>query len=220
MSAYTRGQRVIHQADALDWLPKQGKLAGCSLVTSMPDFTEFPQLSLEEWKLWFTKAASLVLAACPPEGVVIFYQRDSKKDGAWVDKGYLCQKAAEAAGFAQLWHKVVCRAPAGNVTFGRPAYSHLLCFAPTLRLPLEVASADVIPSPGRVTWTRGMGGKACEVACRFILEQTATRTVVDPFCGHGTVLAVANQMGMDAIGVELSRRRAERARELEVGAIL
>jgi tRNA G10 N-methylase Trm11 len=40
--------------------------------------------------------------------------------------------------------------------------------------------------------------------------------VVDPFCGLGSALAVANALGMDAIGVELSRKRAEKARELKV----
>jgi hypothetical protein len=39
--------------------------------------------------------------------------------------------------------------------------------------------------------------------------------VVDPFCGVGTMLAVANGHGLDAIGVELSRRRAARAMKLQ-----
>jgi hypothetical protein len=42
-----------------------------------------------------------------------------------------------------------------------------------------------------------------------------SRTVVDPFCGHGTVLAIANELGMDAIGVERGGKRARRARELQ-----
>jgi hypothetical protein len=40
--------------------------------------------------------------------------------------------------------------------------------------------------------------------------------VVDPFCGVGTVLAVANALGLDALGVEKNRKRAEQARELVV----
>jgi hypothetical protein len=83
-----------------------------------------------------------------------------------------------------------------------------------VRLPLEAATPDVIPSAGKVTWTRGMGVAACALAVRFVRERTTTRTIVDPFCGHGSVLAVANAAGLDAIGVELGRKRAERAREL------
>jgi tRNA G10 N-methylase Trm11 len=40
--------------------------------------------------------------------------------------------------------------------------------------------------------------------------------VFDPFCGVGTVLAVANALGLDALGVEKSRKRCEQARALTV----
>ena len=59
-----------------------------------------------------------------------------------------------------------------------------------------------------------MGVEACRVACRFVRERTPTRTVVDPFCGRGTVLAVANALGLDAVGVEIARKRARQARAL------
>jgi hypothetical protein len=59
-----------------------------------------------------------------------------------------------------------------------------------------------------------LGSVACREACRWVLENTATRTVVDPFCGVGTVLAVANELGMDAVGVELNKKRARKARSL------
>jgi tRNA G10 N-methylase Trm11 len=39
---------------------------------------------------------------------------------------------------------------------------------------------------------------------------------VDPFCGYGTVLAVANALGLDAVGVDLSARMCARARTLSV----
>jgi tRNA G10 N-methylase Trm11 len=42
--------------------------------------------------------------------------------------------------------------------------------------------------------------------------------VVDPFCGVGTVLAVANALGLEALGVEKARKRAEQARALRVRA--
>ena len=206
--------RLVHHADAIAWLEASPVREGCSFVASLPDFTEFPSLTLGEWKAWFTRAANLIMSRTPGAGVSIFYQRDAKHEGLWIDKSYLIQRAAEAVGAHLLWRKVVCRAPAGQVTFGKPAYSHLLCFSKELRLPLAHSVADVLPEPGRVTWARGMGTRACELACRFVLEETSTCTIVDPFCGHGTVLAVANAMGLSAEGVELSRKRAERARAL------
>jgi hypothetical protein len=208
--------RTIHHANALDWLAQQGVVEGASFISSLPDFTEFPSKSLDEWKEWFIAAAVAVLKSCPDDGVVIFYQRDSKKDGAWVDKGFLCQKAAEQTGHAQIWHKIVCRAPPGTTTWGKPAFSHLLCFSKTIRVPLADSTVDVLPIAGKTTWTRGMGVKACIAACNFVLNHTPTRTIVDPFCGHGTVLSVANQLGMSAVGVELSRKRAEKAQLLTI----
>lgn len=214
--ARPEGQRTVDCADALVWLEGRPVLEGCSAITSLPDVSEFPELSLAEWKQWFIHAAVLVLSKVPTQGVAIFYQTDVKKDGAWVDKGYLISKAAEEAGCELLWHKVVCRRTPGTVTFGRPAYSHMLCFSRGIRVDLGKATPDVLPDAGEVTWTRGMGLQACLAACRFILEHTSTRTVVDPFCGHGTVLAVANALGLDAVGVELSRKRAKKARALRV----
>ena len=61
-----------------------------------------------------------------------------------------------------------------------------------------------------------MGIDVCEFACKYVLNHTTTRTIVDPFCGRGTVVSVANRYGMPSIGVELSRRRAGRARRLRV----
>jgi hypothetical protein len=211
--------REVHCADALPWLAARGVLEGCSLITSLPDLSELPGLSVPEWKAWFVGAAAAVLRACPPDGVTIFFQTDVKPGGTWLDKGYLVSKAAEAVGVETLWHKVVCRRPAGTVTFGRPAYSHLLCFSRGLRDELSRASADVLPEAGPTPWTRGMGAKACELACRYVLERTPTRTVVDPFCGRGTLLAVANAMGLSAIGVELSAKRARQARSLRADAL-
>ncbi|MBJ6760640.1 SAM-dependent methyltransferase [Myxococcaceae bacterium JPH2] len=214
MGGATGARRTVHCEDALKWLEASPVLEGCSVVASLPDVSEFPALSVAEWKEWFVRAAGLVLSRVPPNGVAVFYQSDVKKDGAWVDKGYLVSRAAEAAGFETLWHKVVCRRTPGTVTFGRPAFSHLLCFSRDVRVDLAKSSPDVLPDAGEVTWTRGMGVRACQLACRFILEQTTTRTVVDPFCGHGTALAVANAMGLDAVGVELSRKRVRKAKAL------
>lgn len=204
--------RTIYCEDALSWLASRQPLEGSSIITSMPDFSEFPKLSLERWKTWFIDSARLILSKCPPEGVAIFYQTDIKVSGAWIDKGYLCQKAAELEGHALLWHKVVCRNKPGYPSFGRPGYSHLLCFSKGVRVDLAKSKADVLPEAGATTWTRGMGLEACRLACRFVLEQTTTRTIVAPFCGHGQVLAVANELGLNGVGIELSPKRARKAR--------
>jgi hypothetical protein len=208
-------QRVVYCEDALKWLESRTPLKGASFIASMPDVSEFPSLTLSQWKDWFVHAASLILSRCDDDGVAIFYQTDIKVQGEWIDKAYLCQKAAEQTGHALIWHKVACRAEPGKITFGRPSYSHLICFSKNIRMNLERSTADVLPEAGETTWTRGMGVQACIAACRFILSHTETRTVIDPFCGHGTALAVANEMGLNAIGIEMSAKRAKKARTLQ-----
>jgi tRNA G10 N-methylase Trm11 len=74
----------------------------------------------------------------------------------------------------------------------------------------------VLPTLGKMTWARAMGIDACHATCRFLLAHTACRTVVDPFCGVGSMLAAANAHGLDAIGVERSPKRAARARTLQL----
>lgn len=196
-------------------MEQRGTLEGCSLVTSLPDFSEFPALTLEAWRSWFLAAARRVLASCPPEGVAIFYQSDVKHEGLWIDKGFLCQQAASELGHGLLWHKVVARVPPGTPTFGRPGYSHLLCFSPALRPPLEFGSADILPQRGRSSWSRGLGLEVCRQICRYLLKCTPTRRLVAPFCGQGLLLAVANEMGMEAVGIELSPKRARKALSAE-----
>ncbi len=61
-----------------------------------------------------------------------------------------------------------------------------------------------------------MGLEACKVACQYLRDETATQTVVDPFCGRGTLLAVANCFGFDAIGVDLGAKRCRIARNLRL----
>ncbi|HVZ74291.1 MAG TPA: SAM-dependent methyltransferase [Polyangia bacterium] len=209
-------RREVHHGDALPWLRAWRPLVGCSVVTSLPDVAEMAGLSLDSWTRWFTDAAALVLDAVPDDGVAIFFQSDVKRGGAWIDKGALVQRAADAAGARLLFHKIVCRKPAGTVTFGRASYSHLLGYSRGVRPKPERATADVLPDGGFQPGVKSMGVLACVDACRFVARETATRTIVDPFCGYGTVLAVANALGLRAVGVDLSARMCKRARTLEV----
>lgn len=208
--------RTVHCEDALVWLNNQTPLEGCSLIASMPDISEFQQFTLAQWKEWFYNTAELVLSKTPDDGVTIFFQSDIKVDGTWVDKSYICQKAAESLGRELLWHKIFCRAPVGTTTFGRPAYSHMICFSKNVRVDVSKSTPDVIPDLGEKTWERGMGLEASVMAAKFILKQTTTRTLVHPFCGEGSMLAACEFIGLNSVGIERSPKRAERARLLRM----
>jgi hypothetical protein len=209
--------RIVHVEEAVSWLRAHPAIPGASLVGSLPDRSEFPRLSLAEWKEWFIDAARATIESTPAEGATLFFQSDIKCDGEWVDKAYLCQKAAEAAGTRLVFHKIACRVPPGNVTFRRPGYTHLLAFSRTIEPPTALATADVLPV-GEKDWPRGTGIEAARAICAFIRDVAKSRTLVNPFCGTGSLLAMANHLGLDAIGIEMSARRAERARALEVRA--
>jgi len=206
--------RVVHEADALQWLAANALPAGASVVTSLPDASEFGHRDVAKWRPWFVAAAASVLRAVPANGAAVFFQTDVKRDGVWIDKSFLVQQAAAEVGVPLVWHKVVCRAPAGQATGGRPGYAHLLCFAREVRERDGAASADVLPELGAMTWSRAMGVAAAKFAVGWLREHARATCIVAPFCGVGTVLAVANAMGLDAIGIERNPGRAQRARDL------
>jgi hypothetical protein len=208
--------RIVHHADAFEWLRARDRLVGCSVVTSLPDVSEVPSLDLPDWSRWFEGAATLIVNAVPDDGVAVFFQSDIKRGGNWIDKGALVQRGAERAGAQLLFHKIVLRKPPGTVTFGRATYSHLLAYSRGVHPRPERATADVLPEVGFMPGTKAMGVNACLDACRFVLRETTTRTIVDPFCGYGTALAVANALGLDAVGVDLSARMCKKARTLTI----
>jgi hypothetical protein len=160
-----------------------------------------------------------VIRWLPSRGVAIFYLSDIRDRGAWIDKGYLVMRAIEEERANLLWHKIVCRHPPGTISLGRPSYSHMLCVTRAPPEPMRKPGPDVLPDAGFAPWSRAMGTIACRVACRFLRDNTATRVIVDPFCGRGTVLAVANTMGFDAIGIDISAKRCRAARTLVLDAV-
>jgi len=207
--------RRVENAEAIAWLSENRAPEGASVVTSMPDVSEV-QLDLDGWRAWFIQAARTIVRWIPREGVAIFFQSDIREHGTHVDKGYLVMRAAEEEAAAILWHKIVCRKPPGTVALGRASYSHMIAIAPRVREGARLYGADVMPDAGETSWSRGMGLEACRVACRYARDEAGAKVIVDPFCGRGSVLAVANSLGIDAIGIDLSIKRCRAARSLVV----
>ena len=100
------------------------------------------------------------------------------------------------------------------LTYGRPGYTHLIAVSRAMVCPDVLPIPDVIVDAGPQKWVRAMGVRAAGHAVRFAKEQVGAKIIFDPFCGVGTVLAVANTLGLDALGVEKAKKRAEQAREL------
>jgi len=210
-------RRTVHHAEALAWLDATPAPPHASVVTSLPDISELPHLGFEGWRAWFLDAARRVVRWVPEGGVAVFFQSDVLHAGAWVDKGHLIACAADDERATTLWHRIVCREAPGTLSVGRASYAHMIALARAPRPPRQ-PRADVLADGGAKTWTKGMGASACRAACRYLLEETDTRVVVDPFCGEGATLAVANALGFDALGVDVNARRCRVARRLVVEA--
>jgi len=208
-------QRTVHCGDALPWLRAGGVRAGAALVTSLPDLSEL-RLPEDRWRAWFTDAVQAVIDVTPPASVALFFQSDVRHEGHWIDKGALVVAAGAAAGAHVVFHRIVCRFEPGRAVRGRPTYTHLIALSRALLSRAGDGMPDVITDAGRAVWPRAMGVKAAAHAVRFARDEVAARLIIDPFCGAGTVLAVANALGLDAEGVDLSARCCARARTLSL----
>lgn len=204
--------REIVCADAIAWMQARGRIDGACAVTSLPDVSEIGK-ALPVWREWFAHAVRLVVDAVPDESAAVFFQSDIKRDGAWIDKGALVIRATEDAGARVLFHKIVCRRPPGMLTQGRPGFTHLIAVSRAMRCPDILPIPDVIADAGRSLWVRAMGVRAAAHAVRFARDQVGAKLIFDPFCGVGTIPAVANALGLDALGVELAKKRCEQSRE-------
>jgi hypothetical protein len=207
-------RRTVVQAEALAWLAEHPAAPGTSVITSLPDVSELAEYDCAAWRVWFLRAVQAVLAWVPADGVAIFFQSDVLSRGVWIDKSFLVLSAAEASGHHLVWHKIVCRTAPGSASPGRAGYSHLLCLAREARPAYRYAQPDVLPDAGFEPSQKAMGVEACALAVRFVLAETRARSIVDPFCGRGTVLAVANALGLDGVGIDRSARCCRLARKL------
>ena len=203
--------RVVHEGCALEWLRDHPLPEDAGVLTSLPNVDEFGHRDLNRWRPWFEDAAALVMRSTPQQGACVFFQTDVKHEGAWVDKAYLLQRAAERVGALLVWHKIALRAPPGTTTNKRPGFAHLLCFSQTIRADETNATPDVLERLGDQDWARSMGVEVASTAVRWLAAHAGARTVVAPFCGVGTALDAAHALGLASIGIERNPGRARRA---------
>uniref|UniRef100_A0A7S4R9U0 DNA methylase N-4/N-6 domain-containing protein n=1 Tax=Alexandrium monilatum TaxID=311494 RepID=A0A7S4R9U0_9DINO len=221
-----------------------GLPANSCIVTGVPDVHEVDpehQMGIAGWKEWFMKVVVLLLSRLPEGSVAVLMQTDVKvpREGPrqragtggsgaegcyweWVDKAHLAlQAAAQVPETRLLWHKIILpddRSPdaqGGGRSSSVAGYSHLLCFTRGGEAEaLELAAFPDVARKGLATWVSGAGARVVEHVCRYVRERGCS-VVVDPFCGEGAVLAIANCLGLSALGVELCAKRARAAQALD-----
>ena len=201
-------KREVICKDALIWLKTQSELP--SIVTSIPEMDEVG-LKGEDYDTFFRKCAHDCMVATKPSGYCIFLQTDRKHHG-WIDKSYLISDEAKKAGLHMMWHKIALRQDVGSSGLFRPTYSHMLCYSKKGK-PGKVFP-DVIHR-GDVTYENAFGIDAVKQVLEYIRAQ-GIREVVDPFVGSGTTLAVANRLGIHAIGVDIDPKQCKKALKLDI----
>ena len=203
--------REIICADALQWM--LGPIVPGAVVTSLPDAEEIG-ISPDEWKNWFRRGAYYAMKLARPDAPAIFYQTDRKAGGAILSKPYLLMQAAEHAGLRLLWHKIVLRRDEGKVDIHRPGYTHLMAFS--AKGKPGAASPDVI-ARGAMAYPNAMGMIAARFACEF--AGASCGRIIDPFCGRGSVPAMANALGFSAIGCDIDPAQCDFARKLSLPSV-
>jgi hypothetical protein len=222
--------RTILQQDALNFLREfeTMSLSG-DFFTSIPDYSEISQQfinGIEDYKDWFQSTSELIFSKA--QKFVIFLQTDIRlqTDNSevveFIDKSTIIQIAAKIQHFKLVWHKICIHGEKldGRATTHKPNWSHLLCFSRLDVSPYDIklwSVPDVFPR-GPVVWSRGIGLHAAIVGLSFLLVIANSSSIIDPFCGQGTVLAVAEALGIPSIGCELSRKRCKKSGTLDLRA--
>lgn len=204
----------IYQADGLEWC-RENPNAG-AVVTSLPDpeniiFPEGSEYEGQPWQ-WFRAALEGCATATHPQAPLVLRQTDRRDNGTKSKAALAFDVLLHGTDteFRLLWHKIILHQDPETTNIHRPTYSHLLAFGqpgvgPGQRTP------DVL-RPGDTLYENGMGLATAERAVQF--AGSAHRTIVDPYCGRGTVPVMADALGYSGIGVDLDPEQVQHARGL------
>jgi hypothetical protein len=196
--------RTVLNLDAITWLEKFEDAGRGAIITGVPDSDDL-KLPVEKWRDWFSYAVLLCLRAAHPDACTIFCLTDRKKDGALISKAHLMVEQAKQAGVRLLWHKIVLRHAVGAVDLYRQGYSHMMAFS--RNMSSGSPTPDVLHAGTRI-YKNATGVNAAKVAVQFATSKQR-HLIIDPFCGHGTVLAVANALGFDALGIDIDEQECK-----------
>lgn len=187
--------RTIINADTTKWIDTISEMD--SVITSLPDAEE-TNMTPDQWEKWFVHIVAKIVEKT--KNYSIFYQTDRKIDGHIIDKAFLVALGAKTAKANIVWHKICLRRGVGSIDIFRPTYTHLICVSKNRKTGKP--TPDVIER-GDMVYKNAMGSNACKFSINFIKNNSDTKTIFDPFCGQGSVIAYANYMGFNAVGVEL-----------------
>lgn len=201
--------RLVFHADAVEWCREHPEFG--PVVTSPPDAHEVG-MDVEDWRPWFDEALAQCMTVTGERFPAVFYVTDRRYVGEIVSKADLVFGATWDAGYRVLWHKIALRRDAGKIDLHRPTYSHMIAVGPPGTRGGKT-SPDVF-NRGPVLYPNGMGAEAARVAVEFVAKYAKGVPVVNPYCGRGTVLRAANEVGLDAVGIDNDEEQCDYASRL------
>lgn len=226
MELYEKRRRVICE-DAVAWLRSSEDPLEGSIFCGIPDIADvynfIPSNEIvqraKDYEEWFLTVIRLIFQRISSGQCVILSQTDGKiidHEGNlvyWVDKAHLCHRIANEFHCQLLWHKIAIdhNSMSTLVSSHRPCYTHLLCFGKDFTFPIsQFLTPDVIDR-GVMTWDKATGLEACILCIAFLKYVVNAPCIFNPFCGHGTILAVSDYFGVPSVGIEIMAKRARKA---------
>jgi hypothetical protein len=204
-----RRRRIIH-GDAFYELPNCERPN--AIVTSLPDANDLGW-PIDRYERWFRQMALLCLGHVKEDGTCVFYQTDRRHRGRILSKATILVELAGEAGHRLLWHKIVLRKQPGRIDLYRPGYSHLLAFS--RRMTPGQATPDVF-EPDDGLHPNGMNLNATRWVVQYVARQAGRDLLIDPFCGEGTVIALAEHSFSRVVGIDKNARCVARATRLRL----
>jgi hypothetical protein len=195
--------KTVICADSFEWLPANRDVG--AIITSLPDASEIGMTDLDDYSKWVRRAATECFLSASESCPVIFVQTDRRKDGRQFSKANLLMNIAADLGWFLVWHKIELSQEVGKSNLYRPAFRNMLCFGQG-KVTAGQATPDVIPVSKRL-YDMAFGFAAARVAVEFCKRYS--KHICDPFCGHGTVLHVAEETGTDSVGVDIDPKVCE-----------
>ncbi|CAE8740899.1 unnamed protein product, partial [Polarella glacialis] len=165
----------------------------------------------------------------------VFYQTDVRRPRfGQVSKAYLVMNAAtRVKGVRLRWHKICHFGSIDQPSVNSLQFTHLLCFSKVIDdgavededFDLGTTIPDLVSRGQKPQWLRNsmrcQGANATAEVLKWAVRRlTGIHTVIDPFCGAGTVLAIGNEFGLHAVGVDISPKRFRQAGKLDGAGLL
>lgn len=201
--------KTIICADAFEWLLANRDQG--SILTSLPDASEIGLTDLNKYDDWVRRAATEIFASASEGCPVIFIQTDRRKDGRQFSKANLLINIAQEQGWFLLWHKIELTAEVGKSNLYRPTFRNMICFGRG-KMSAGQATPDVVAKSKRL-YDMAFGFEAARACLEFCKK--FSNHVLDPFCGYGTVLHVAEELGMNSVGVDIDPKCCEAAQNFK-----